>query len=337
MRDILFLMPIIIISIATILKDFKKITRMKIYLIIGIILMDAIIIFATYSFATNEVFQIIGLAIINLFCYALSQSKNTFSLTYNSIYLLSVIVLSWLLVIDKSTYFYLLHIMLYILAVNNQSYMRKSYEESMNEYQNNIISKQVQEVENIYLTMRGWRHDYHNHLQTLKAYLKLNQTAQAEKYLSDLEIDLDSIKQLVETGNVSVDAIINSKLSLALKNDIALNYKVTIPDVIPISDIDLCVIIGNLIDNAVEACQKIDDGEKFIRLYIGVYKKSFYISNTNSTNEVIRKLDDQYITNKRGNHGHGLKRINNIVDKYQGYINRKNEPGVFSTEIMFSI
>ena len=49
------------------------------------------------------------------------------------------------------------------------------------------------------------------------------------------------------------------------------------------------------------------------------------------------KLDEEYITTKRGNHGHGLKRINNIVNKYDGYINRKNEPGVFVTEIMLPI
>ena len=51
----------------------------------------------------------------------------------------------------------------------------------------------------------------------------------------------------------------------------------------------------------------------------------------------LRMLDEEYITPKRGNHGNGLKRINNIVDKYDGYINRKNEPGVFVTEIMLPI
>lgn len=68
-----------------------------------------------------------------------------------------------------------------------------------------------------------------------------------------------------------------------------------------------------------------------------VRKQQLYISVSNATNEVIRKLDKEYISNKRGNHGHGLKRIDLIVDKYQGYINRQNEPGVFATEVMLPL
>ena len=62
-----------------------------------------------------------------------------------------------------------------------------------------------------------------------------------------------------------------------------------------------------------------------------------YISVSNATNETVRKLDEEYITHKRGNHGHGLKRINLIVEKYDGFINRKNEAGVFVTEIMLPL
>ncbi len=73
------------------------------------------------------------------------------------------------------------------------------------------------------------------------------------------------------------------------------------------------MLLGNLIDNAIEACEKVE-GEKFIRLYLGIYKKQLYMSITNATNEVVRKFDEEYISNKRGNHGHGLKRINKASD-----------------------
>ena len=109
------------------------------------------------------------------------------------------------------------------------------------------------------------------------------------------------------------------------------------PEHLTVTDIDLCVLIGNLIDNGVEACEKMEEGRKFIRLYIGVLKQQLYISVTNATSELVRKMDEEYITTKRGNHGHGLKRINGIVEKYGGYINRKNEPGVFVTEIMLPL
>ena len=103
------------------------------------------------------------------------------------------------------------------------------------------------------------------------------------------------------------------------------------------SDIDLCVILGNLIDNAVESCEKVAEGSRFLRLYIGVFKKQLYLSVTNATAETVRKIDAAYISTKRGNHGHGLKRIDRVVEKYGGYVNRQNEPGVFATEILLPL
>ena len=120
-------------------------------------------------------------------------------------------------------------------------------------YQNKLLARQIGEVQNIYLMMRGWRHDYHNHLQTLKARLDMGWTAEARAYLDSLEEDLDGIRALAETGNVSVDAILNAKLSLVLKQDIDLSFKATVPGSLTVSDIDLCVILGNLIDNAMES------------------------------------------------------------------------------------
>lgn len=237
---------------------------------------------------------------------------------------------------DQLLLFLGLSLLLYGVGSANQRFLRRSYEERMMEYQNKILVQQMEEVNNIYQIMRGWRHDYHNHLQNLKAQLRMNQIEEAKNYLNALEQDLDDIYELVDSGNLNVDAILNSKLSMALKKDIALDYKATVPPKLKVTDLDLCVILGNLIDNAMEACETVESG-RFIRLYIGVFKQQLYISLSNATSEVVRKLDEEYITHKRGNHGHGLKRINLEVEKYGGYINRKNEPGIFVTEIMLPL
>ena len=215
--------------------------------------------------------------------------------------------------------------------------LRRHYERREVSYQNKLMQKQVDEVQHVYETMRGWRHDYHNHLQSLKVYVQNDQKPQAVSYLDRLEKDLESVDDLIRTGNVAMDAILNSKLSLAKQRGIAVDYSAAVPQKLTVRDIDLCVIIGNLIDNAVEACDKIEDGRKFIRLYIGVLKDQLYISVTNATTELVRKLDAEYVTKKRGNHGNGLKRINLAVEKYEGFVNRKNEPGVFVTEIMLPL
>lgn len=216
--------------------------------------------------------------------------------------------------------------------------VRNREEERMGEYQDKILRTQREEVQNIYKTMRGWRHDYHNHMQKIKAHLALNQTEELKEYLDLLEQDLDAIDIAIKTGNVSVDAILSSKLSVAAEKEISINCKAKVPKELAVRDVDLCVIIGNLIDNAVESCGKMKEQERrFIRVYIGIFKEQLYISVTNSTNERVRKKNRELISSKRGNHGHGLRRIDSIVEKYDGFINRKNEPGAFVTELMLPL
>ena len=205
-------------------------------------------------------------------------------------------------------------------------------------YQNKLMKQQMDEIENIYMTMRGWRHDYHNHLQSLKGYLSLNKVDQMKNYLNELETDLDSIDTLYHSGNLQLDSILNAKLAIAEKGQIRIHCDASIPPQLHVSDLDLCVILGNLLDNAIESCRKIKDSdERFIRVYIGILKKQLYISITNATSETVKQRTDHYFTTKRGDHGHGLKRVDQVVKKYDGYLNRQNEPGVFATEIVLPL
>ncbi|MDE6875019.1 MAG: GHKL domain-containing protein [Lachnospiraceae bacterium] len=214
---------------------------------------------------------------------------------------------------------------------------RRREEKRLSKFQDNILKKQRDEVQNIYAVMRGWRHDYHNHLQTIKAHLVMGQIAETLSYLEHLEEDLDSIDIAVRTGNVGMDAILSSKISIAAKNNIMFNYKATVPEKLSVSDVHLCAIVGNLLDNAVEACEHVVTEKRFIRVYIGIFKQQLYISVSNSTNATKRRKLPEFISRKEGEHGFGLKRINRIVDHYGGFINCKNEPGIFATEIMLPL
>ncbi len=202
-------------------------------------------------------------------------------------------------------------------------------------FQDELVDKHYAEVENMYRKMRGWRHDYHNHMQVLKAHMALKQYDQAGDYLDKLESDLTTVDTVLKTGNVMVDAILNSKLSLIGEKNIAVDATALVPGDIGISGVDLAVVIGNLLDNAMEACMEIDEErQRFIRIYIDIMKKQLYISVTNSTKGVVSKIGSSFVTTKSGNHGYGLLRIDSIVHKYHGYINRQAEDGIFATEIM---
>lgn len=211
------------------------------------------------------------------------------------------------------------------------------YEMNTRDFQSNVMMHHYEEVKMVYLNMRGWRHDYHNHLQTIKAYLQMGELEQINHYLLELEEDLDKVDTLVKSGNLMCDAILNSKLSLAFNKNILLNHTVAVPECISISDLDLCVILGNLLDNAIEACMKVEEKERFIRIYISILKQQLYISITNSALQDLNFNERSYISEKRGNHGHGMKRVKLTVDKYNGYLNLQNEPGVFVSEVMLPL
>ncbi len=204
-------------------------------------------------------------------------------------------------------------------------------------YQNDLIAKHCEEVQNVYRTMRGWRHYYHNHIQAMLALTDKPQQLRA--YLLKLNSDLTTVDTVIKTGNVMVDAILNSKLSLIQSRQINLHAKAVVPSDLRISEIDLCTVIGNLLDNAMEACLKQErDSERFVRVYIGILKKQLYISVQNSSGQQIKKSGKTYISTKNSeSHGFGLKRIDRIVAKYDGYINRQNEEGIFATEVLLPL
>ena len=217
--------------------------------------------------------------------------------------------------------------------------LKNKYDRRLSDFQDSVLKKQRDEVQNIYQTMRAWRHDYHNHMQSIKAMLEMGKKAELSEYLDNLEKDLDSIDIAIRTGNVGLDAILSSKVSIARKNNIEVNCTAKVPADLKISDVHLCAIVGNLMDNAIEACEKISAGSKprFIRVYIGLFKSQLYISVTNSTCEKHRKRLSELVTSKLGEHGFGLRRIDKLAEKYDGYVNRKNEPGVFATEVMLPL
>ena len=238
----------------------------------------------------------------------------------------------------------LICILCIILSVTFTILLLKSkYDRRHSDFQDSVLKKQRDEVQNIYQTMRAWRHDYHNHIQSIKAMLAMKKFRELDDYLGTLEQDLDSIDIAIRTGNVSLDAILSSKVSIARKNNIEVNCSAKVPGELKISDVHLCAIVGNLLDNAIEACEKIKSSgenafpQKFIRIYIGMFKNQLYISVSNSTNAKHRRRLNELVTSKLGEHGFGLRRIDKIAEQYDGFVNRKNEPGIFATEVMLPL
>ena len=202
-------------------------------------------------------------------------------------------------------------------------------------YQRELIEIHYAEVENMYRQMRGWRHDYRSHIQTMKAHAAEGDWEAVRAYLDTLETDLATVDTVVKTGNPMADAILNSKISLARSKGIPVQADASIPVALKISELDLCVILGNLFDNAIEASLALPEKNRLIRVYIDMKGPQLYISFTNFTAaKKQRKVGGVFHTTKGEGHGFGLVRMDTIVSRLGGYLTRNSEDGAFTTEIL---
>ena len=202
-------------------------------------------------------------------------------------------------------------------------------------YQRELIDTHYQEVENMYRQIRGWRHDYRNHIQVMKAHAAAGDMDAIQHYLNELETDLATVDTVIKTGNKMTDAIVNSKISLAKSKNISVRADAHIPVSLTISELDLCVIIGNLFDNAIEASLALPEDKRMIRVYMDMKNTQLYMSFTNFTaTGKLQKSGGIFKTTKGAGHGFGLLRIDDIVARYGGYLSRNSEDGAFTTEIL---
>ena len=202
-------------------------------------------------------------------------------------------------------------------------------------YQRELIETHYAEVENMYRQIRGWRHDFRNHIQTMKAYAAAEDWQAVRRYLDELDGDLAAVDPVIKTGNPMADAILNSKISLARSKGIPVTADAHIPVALKLSEIDLCCIIGNLFDNAIEASLRLPPEKRLIRVYLDMKNTQLYLSFTNFTaGKKLRRAGGLFPTTKGEGHGFGLLRTDAIVKRLGGYLSRNSEDGAFTTEIL---
>ncbi len=214
-------------------------------------------------------------------------------------------------------------------------FFSRKNEEQIAAYQRELIETHYREVDNMYRQIRGWRHDYRNHIQTMKAYAAAEDWEAIRHYLDLLDEDLMTVDTVIKTGNPMTDAILNSKISLARAKGIEVTVDAHIPVRLKSPEIDLCCIIGNLFDNAIEASVKLPEGQRMIRVYMDMIQTQLYISFTNLTAEKKMKKEGKIFRSTKGEgHGLGLKRMDTIIERLEGYVSRNSEDGAFTTEIL---
>ncbi len=202
------------------------------------------------------------------------------------------------------------------------------------EYQTEITEKHLDEIRGMYKEMRGYKHDFHHHLQVLRSQLELGNTERALTYIDELDRELSEVNTFIKTGNVALDVILSCKIAQAKAKGITVTIKANVPDKLSLTDVELSIIVGNLMDNATEACMKVE-GDRFMRIYITMKKSMLYFSLLNSAAGKQNKIGGLFSTSKSGSfHGLGLYRAESIIKKHGGWCKYNSEDGAFTSEFL---
>ncbi|MBQ9314650.1 MAG: GHKL domain-containing protein [Clostridia bacterium] len=180
--------------------------------------------------------------------------------------------------------------------------------------------------------LRVFKHNFKNTLIVLETHLKNNDLESAKKFINKSNNQLDYLNTF-NTGSYILDALLFEKRRIANLYNIELEFSGSINQEI-IDDIDLCIIFGNSIDNAIEACQKLNNEiQQIINIKIRHLNNLVNIIITNPTLEHINTQENIMSTTKSDvtNHGFGLESIYNIVEKYSG------DAGIYYKDNLFTL
>ena len=196
-------------------------------------------------------------------------------------------------------------------------------EKTVHAQQLEIISKSTEEQKKMMSGFHEEKHNLINELIILKNGIEMNNMETAVKTLNKIIRNSNKTENICSSGNSTVDAIINFKYAVAKECKIRFQMKVFIPEVMPIDQCDLGVVLGNAIDNAIEATNKCSINEKVIEIILGVKKEALIIIVKNPYEHRINLDRNGNILStkkEKKKHGFGLNSINRIVEEYNGAV-----------------
>ena len=232
-------------------------------------------------------------------------------------------------------FFMLFQSLLYIIAVTTSRKIEADSTALMYQLQ----ADQYEKMQAYLDETRRIRHDFKHTIAVLN---ELSQTGQYEKlqeYISNYSSEISNVQApATYCENPVVNATIHYYMDIARSYDIRTKLQVVIPKEIAISDIDLCLIFGNLLDNAITACRKAKAGSRFIRLSADLDTPGFlYVTMVNSFSGEVYKRNGKYISTKEKKSGIGLTSIQATTEKYQGFSNFYTENHEFISNIMLKL
>jgi len=226
----------------------------------------------------------------------------------------------------------------YLYDSLTKSYVQQS-KLSILETENALYSKQCEIMQSSTEELQGFRHDMNNQFIALSQLIKSEQYGEAERQLSHLTLLTKSKIIYSTSGNVIIDGLINYKLQNALNDRIKVKTEIAVPNRINIETTDLVAILGNLIDNALNALADVPEDRRSLTIKVVFSQGRLIVRTSNPYTGDILCTDGKIVSDKQNSkqHGYGLNNIAKSVNKYKGYMNIDYSSNTFTVDIIMYI
>lgn len=267
---------------------------------------------------------VLGIIIAHCFMIIMPELEQTHSEILDVIILANIVFLC---------FFVSLLVYIYQLAIQQQE--NKALQEHTK-----LLELETQQYNNLLETtesLRTIKHDVHHHLATIHSFVQNNDQAKLIQYINEYEKHFNLDYSIVATGNIVIDSILSAKMFLAKQQDIKLDFSVILPDNLPFSDVALSALLGNLFDNALEACKRLScEKERWIHFQMKALENMLIIHIENSFDGIVEKdKNDTYLSRKKEpTHGIGLKRVQTLIEEVGGFTEIRHNDSVFTVHIM---
>ena len=201
------------------------------------------------------------------------------------------------------------------------------------------IQERMEEVEQFYHGIRQMKHEMKNHMTNIKGLARNGSYGDIEQYIDHMDESMNVFEITIKTGNTVTDVIVNDKQKAAEKQGILFQSEFSYPKSDGYNAYDIGVIINNLLQNALEACEKMAEGKRYIYLS-GRQKKKFYMINVKNSfeGEVTFDTKTNLPLSTKGKdialHGIGLSNVKREADKYMGDVDIRARKNEFSVAVL---
>lgn len=197
-----------------------------------------------------------------------------------------------------------------------------------------MIEKQYQHTRRYLSETRNARHDFRQHILVIKEYLQTGEYDKLKEYIAPISESVDHPQKLI-CKNQAVDALANHYDEVAKSSGVTLYWNIKTEETLPVKESDLCAVIGNLVENAIQAATALTGDNRLVNIRIGILQEETLVISIDNPYRGTLTLDKKGLPmSSRPDHGIGLRSVKNIVERYKGSMEIETHNQIFNVSIL---